>query len=171
MNAADFNAVVYEGSVYCNACLPAGVTTSSLDAMPIFASSEWDCFPTCDKCHAEHDYVNLTTEGRRARDERLASEHNMQIWREAIRVVSCAKCGDYELPADAVDANAYRRELDGERVARCPGCGDACPLPGPSGRSGWFFWCCSPGCLPEGAADGPYDSYGEALTAAVDGLE
>jgi hypothetical protein len=171
MNATDFNAVTYDGAVYCNTCLPSEVTIDSEGVSPIFAGSEWDCYPTCDACHAEHDYVSLTTEGRRERDERLARKHNMEIWREAILVVACDECGEYELPADAVHANAYRRELDGERVAKCPDCGGACAFPARSGRAGWFYWCCSPGCLPESEASGPYDSYGEALTAAVDGLE
>ena len=24
--------------------------------------------------------------------------------------------------------------------------------------SGWFYWCCSPGCLPEGDPIGPFES-------------
>ena len=33
-------------------------------------------------------------------------------------------------------------------------------------RGGWFWWACFPGCLPDGPASGPFDSYDEALADA-----
>lgn len=33
-------------------------------------------------------------------------------------------------------------------------------------RSGWFWQACFPGCLPDGDASGPFDSYAEALADA-----
>ena len=33
-------------------------------------------------------------------------------------------------------------------------------------RGGWFWWACFPGCLPDGPATGPFDSYDEALADA-----
>ena len=36
---------------------------------------------------------------------------------------------------------------------------------------GWYWWSCFPGCLPDGAPEGPFDSEEEALADARDGLE
>ena len=33
-------------------------------------------------------------------------------------------------------------------------------------HGGWFWWACFPGCLPDGPATGPFDSYDEALADA-----
>lgn len=30
---------------------------------------------------------------------------------------------------------------------------------------GWYYWYCFPGCLPDGEANGPYDSEQEAIDA------
>ena len=64
MKAYDFDACVFDGEIYCNECLPDGVDTDCEDVQPIFASSEWDYYPTCCHCEGIHDYVSLTTEGR-----------------------------------------------------------------------------------------------------------
>ena len=55
----DFNAVVYNGDVYCVSCLPEGVTQETDDVTPIFADENWDHIPTCCECGEEHDYVNV----------------------------------------------------------------------------------------------------------------
>jgi hypothetical protein len=68
MNACDFDAYAYDGAVYCDGCLPEGVDDE--ECSPIFAGSEWDCYPVCDKCRYEHDYVNLTSNGMTWRRER-----------------------------------------------------------------------------------------------------
>jgi len=61
MKSYDYDACAYDGAVYCNGCLPDGVTTD--DAHPIFADSEVDSFPVCDQCGAVHDYMTLTRDG------------------------------------------------------------------------------------------------------------
>lgn len=61
MKSYDYDAMAYDGAVYCTEHLPDGVTTE--DAYPVFADSEWDHYPTCDHCHVVHDYVNLTDHG------------------------------------------------------------------------------------------------------------
>jgi hypothetical protein len=33
-------------------------------------------------------------------------------------------------------------------------------------EGGWFYWHCFPGCLPDGSAIGPYESYEAALEDA-----
>jgi hypothetical protein len=57
MNSYDFEACCYDGEVYCNECLPEGVSTD--DADPIFADQEWDYAPVCDHCGTVHDYVTI----------------------------------------------------------------------------------------------------------------
>lgn len=60
MNASDYEAVGYEHEIYCIGCLPDGVEAADIDAVvPIFADSEWDCYPVCVVCGMEHDYVVL----------------------------------------------------------------------------------------------------------------
>jgi hypothetical protein len=59
MHSFDFEAVTYDGAVYCVGCLPKGVSVDDEDVMPIFADSEWDHKPVCDHCHEAHDYMNV----------------------------------------------------------------------------------------------------------------
>lgn len=67
VKAYDFDAVVYTANdtsvVLCVACLPPGITINDRSVYPIFADSEWDSAPVCDRCGKQHDYVNLTNEG------------------------------------------------------------------------------------------------------------
>lgn len=65
MKAYDFDACTYEGVIYCTECLPDGVDENSEGVHPIFANSEWDAYPCCDACFTEHDYVDLTDDGRK----------------------------------------------------------------------------------------------------------
>jgi len=60
MKSFDFEAVVYNGSVYCTDCCP--VDLEDEDVMPIFADQEWDSIPICEACGREHDYVILLEE-------------------------------------------------------------------------------------------------------------
>lgn len=65
MNAYDFDAVAYDGAVYCVDCVsPETDMENDPEVTPIFADSEWDSYPVCFTCNREHDYVNLTTDGR-----------------------------------------------------------------------------------------------------------
>lgn len=57
MKADDYKAVFYGGSVYCTSCLPRGVDPGGSDVEPIYAASEWEEYPQCVVCGAEHDYV------------------------------------------------------------------------------------------------------------------
>lgn len=36
---------------------------------------------------------------------------------------------------------------------------------------GWYWWTCSPGCLPDSDPVGPFDSEADALADARDGLD
>lgn len=33
-------------------------------------------------------------------------------------------------------------------------------------KPGWYFWFCFPGCIPDGAPLGPYDTQDEAIASA-----
>jgi hypothetical protein len=37
-------------------------------------------------------------------------------------------------------------------------------------RSGWYWWSCFPGCLPDGEPSGPFETEADALADARDGL-
>lgn len=40
---------------------------------------------------------------------------------------------------------------------------------GPGHDSGWYWWACFPGCLPDGDPIGPFKSEDEAIEDAKDG--
>lgn len=33
---------------------------------------------------------------------------------------------------------------------------------------GWYWWACFPGCLPDGEAEGPFDTEAEAIADALE---
>ena len=81
MKAYDYDAVTMDGAIYCTGCAPKE-TKATGSPHPIFADSEWDHYPVCDKCGAQHTYVSLTrdgvqyeTEALRAKWRRLYDEH------------------------------------------------------------------------------------------------
>ena len=59
MKSYDFEAVTYDGDVYCKFCLPNGVNIDDEEVSPIFADSEWDAFPVCYICGEVHEYVDI----------------------------------------------------------------------------------------------------------------
>jgi len=63
MKSYDYDAVTFDGEVFCCGCLPDGLTVNSADVMPVFADSEWDGYPVCANCGEVHDYVSLTPDG------------------------------------------------------------------------------------------------------------
>lgn len=42
---------------------------------------------------------------------------------------------------------------------------------GPTPSAGWYWWSCSPGCLPDGDPQGPFATEAEALADAQEGCE
>jgi hypothetical protein len=62
MRSYDYDAVTYDGEVYCVECLPDGVNVEDPEVMPIFADSEWAYAPVCTACGAKHDYVTVIRE-------------------------------------------------------------------------------------------------------------
>jgi hypothetical protein len=69
MKAWDYDFVTYDGEIYCIDHSPAGLNHDGVN--PIFASSEWDYYPSCDVCGKLCDYVGLTSDG-----EKYEIEHN-----------------------------------------------------------------------------------------------
>ena len=59
MKTYDYEAVCYDGAVYCTECLPEGVDIESEEVCPIFADSEWEYVPVCDECGCKHDYMTI----------------------------------------------------------------------------------------------------------------
>jgi len=74
MKAYDYEAVVIDCTILCIECLPQGVSVDSEDVSPIFADSEWDRYPVCDKCGYLHNYVNLTDDGRQYETEQAGPQ-------------------------------------------------------------------------------------------------
>jgi hypothetical protein len=74
MKSYDFEAVVYDGEIYCRECCP--VPLDSEEVSPIFADQEWDYAPTCNHCGAEHDYMTILepTEEQIERSQRLIAD-------------------------------------------------------------------------------------------------
>lgn len=57
MNAFDYDAVIYDGDVYCFSCLPENINEN--DYEPIFVDSEWQEYPVCCECEEIHHYVKM----------------------------------------------------------------------------------------------------------------
>jgi len=53
----DYDAVIFDGEVYCVECLPEDVSDD--DVQPIFADQEWEYAPECCECGMVHDYVSI----------------------------------------------------------------------------------------------------------------
>lgn len=57
MKAWDFEAVAYDGDVYCVDCLPTGINVDDEHVVPIFADTEVEEPQVCCECGFEHDYM------------------------------------------------------------------------------------------------------------------
>lgn len=172
------NAFVYRADLYCEDCardiiaklrdgklVYAGLDSEDSDDFPqgpyANGGGEADNEQHCGGCNVALENP-LTTDGEIMRMERIADAHNMEIWQDDAVEYGCDGCHDTGKLATkaAVEANGG-----------CPDCGE--PISGPVTLrpSRWWFWCCSPGCLPEGEPQGPYGEYGEALEASIEGLD
>lgn len=56
----EYEAVTYDGGVYCNECSP--VELDNEGVFPVFTDSEWDYAPVCEVCGNEHTYVTILEE-------------------------------------------------------------------------------------------------------------
>ncbi len=66
----------------------------------------------------------------------------------------CDGCGMVDLDADATECECDEFESHSWT---------------PTG--GWYWWSCSPGCLPDGEPSGPFETEEEALADAREGIE
>jgi len=56
---------------------------------------------------------------------------------------------------------------DGQLVAECPEAGPQCSEKAvPLTKTGWFYWFCFPGCMPESDPMGPFETEADALRDA-----
>ena len=88
--------------------------------------------------------------------ERESDEHSLpdvETW-EA-QYCDCPECGNLVLTTD-------------ESSVACPECGFLFHINNDA-PSGWFYWFCLPGCIPDSDPIGPFDSEDEALADAREG--
>ena len=57
MKSFDYEAVIYNGDVFCTDCCP--VSLKHEDVFPIFADQELQSPVKCDACGWEHNYFNI----------------------------------------------------------------------------------------------------------------
>ena len=62
MKTYDYDAVIYDGEVFCVECLPHNVNCKDDVISPIFAGEEWQYRPVCCECGEEHDYMIILGE-------------------------------------------------------------------------------------------------------------
>ena len=89
--------------------------------------------------------------------ERASDPHalpDLEVWEDDIAEIEC-ECGLYEAPAQSV----FEGECD------CPSCGRAA-TDRATDKTGWFYWFCFPGCLPDSDYHGPFDTEAGALADA-----
>lgn len=65
MESWNFDAVTFDGDVYCNECLP--VDLDSEGVYPILASSKVDRYPACAVCGKKHDYMELAKKQKKTK--------------------------------------------------------------------------------------------------------
>jgi hypothetical protein len=65
----------------------------------------------------------------------------------------CKHCGSLNMPIDGRARATWRHCEDCTRVALI-------------NQQGWFWWTCSPGCLPDSEPFGPFDTEADALADA-----
>ena len=76
------------------------------------------------------------------------------------------RCGDY----DIADGPAFS-DITCPSCERTPESVGYVSNPDGSRKQAWFWWPCLPGCLPDGAPNGPFRTEADALADARDGCE
>jgi hypothetical protein len=89
---------------------------------------------------------------------------DVEVWKDRITILR-SRCGEFEVSSHGDDARGF-----------CPSCWRAtCVVDLEDGgierteRSGWWYWHCLPGCLPDSSVFGPFATEAEALADAQAG--
>ena len=97
------------------------------------------------------------------RESDVYSLPDVETWKDAIVEVS-TRCGVFEVCRSTANANP----------PICPSCDrESCFISSAVlDRSGWFYWFCLPGCMPDSEGPiGPFDTEELALADAREGME
>lgn len=88
---------------------------------------------------------------------------DMEVWSDAIANVYTQCCGDFEV---GLESGWVENQV-------CPNCEREAPkmLVKRTKRTGWFYWFCFPGCLPDSEPFGPFESREAALADAREGMD
>jgi len=132
MKSYHYNAVVYGGDVYCVECLPDDVDVHGDDVDPIFADSEWEYVPVCEKCGVEHDYVTIIKE-EKAKVFSVWSSNGVECFGiQPLEDCVIVRINDAAFPINATEVSDMikflKRWLESE--ARCRDCGILLPAGG-----------------------------------------
>jgi hypothetical protein len=90
---------------------------------------------------------------------------DIEVFEASIVHIEC-RCGDYDIAEgesfeDITCPSCDRKPESAGFVSNADG----------TPKTGWFWWTCFPGCLPEGWPNGPFDTEEEALADAQEGNE
>ena len=107
MKDFDYDAVIYDGEVYCKECLPSGIRLNNADVSPIFAGSEWDSFPICCACGEQHTYMNLTEHGILGEGRASGLIHYVKSLDPDVQGWYCEDRGPYPTEYAACDVYIY----------------------------------------------------------------
>ena len=93
-------------------CLCTGHGSDDGICQPIFASSEWDHYPTCDECHEKIEAVSLTEEGI-AYEAQYEENHEEELTPEAYDTLMLEQLEKHCL--QSIGQEASRTLPDGRR--------------------------------------------------------
>ena len=81
---------------------------------------------------------------------------DVEVWEDYISIVH-SRCGDFKVGRESESARGF-----------CPSCDRATCVDEveTTEKTGWFWWTCLPGCLPDSDPYGPFASEAEALADA-----
>ena len=95
------------------------------------------------------------------REDDTYSLPDVEVWEDTIVEIS-TDCGVFEVGSLSENARGFCpscdkatcvHDLDDDGIVRTE-------------RTGWFYWFCFPGCLPDSEPNGPYATEQEAIDAA-----
>lgn len=81
---------------------------------------------------------------------------DVEIWEDTIFDITCS-CGVYGVH------EGYATATD---ETYCPSCERVADKVENTTRTGWFYWFCLPGCLPDSTAFGPFETEDAAMEDA-----